>query len=273
MKNKCLLIAALAVAMAGAGCASVPGKGDPRDPLESYNRTMYKINDTVDRAILKPVAQGYDFVVPGLVKTGISNFFSNLGEVVIVVNDLLQGKGTQAVSDTGRFLMNSTIGLGGLLDIATPAGLAKHNEDFGQTLGTWGVGPGPYLILPLLGSSTVRDTAALPIDGQFKYPSYVSDVPARNSAYAVDAVATRANLLGASNILGEAALDPYTFLRDAYLRRRLLLVYDGNPPKTKEDLEDEDPEAPAKTAPDKSVPEKPADDSARSPPGGTKPPQ
>ena len=273
MKNKCLLIAALAVAMAGAGCASVPGKGDPRDPLESYNRTMYKINDTVDRAILKPVAQGYDFVVPGLVKTGISNFFSNLGEVVIVVNDLLQGKGTQAVSDTGRFLMNSTIGLGGLLDIATPAGLAKHNEDFGQTLGTWGVGPGPYLILPLLGSSTVRDTAALPIDGQFKYPAYVSDVPARNSAYAVDAVATRANLLGASNILGEAALDPYTFLRDAYLRRRLLLVYDGNPPKTKEDLEDEDPEAPAKTAPDKSVPEKPADDSARSPPGGTKPPQ
>ena len=185
----------------------------------------------------------------------------------------MQGKGTQAVSDTGRFLMNSTIGLGGLLDIATPAGLAKHNEDFGQTLGTWGVGPGPYLILPLLGSSTVRDTAALPIDAQFKYPRYVSDVPARNTAYAVDTVATRANLLGASNILSEAALDPYTFLRDAYLRRRLLLVYDGNPPKTKEDLEDEDPEAPAKSTPEKSAPEKPVDDNPKSPLSGVKPPQ
>jgi len=271
MKNKCLLIAALILALAGAGCASVPGKGDPRDPFEGYNRAMYKFNDTVDRAILKPVAQGYDFVVPGPVKTGISNFFSNLGDVVIVVNDLLQGKGEQAVSDTGRLLMNSTIGLGGLLDIATPAGLAKHNEDFGQTLGKWGVGPGPYLILPLLGSSTVRDTAALPVDAQLKYPHYVENVPARNTTYAVDTVQTRASLLSASNILGEAALDPYTFLRDAYLRRRLLLVYDGNPPKTKEDLEDEDPEAPARTAPEKSAPDKPVVDGSKSQSGDTKP--
>ena len=243
MNNKtCITVLSLALA----GCANVPGKGDPRDPLEGYNRAVYQFNDTLDRAVLKPVAQGYDKVVPGLIKTGIRNFFSNLGEVVIITNDFLQGKGEQGLSDTGRFLMNSTIGLVGLFDIATPAGLPKNNEDFGQTLGKWGVASGPFFMLPFLGPSTVRDAPARLVDSQLQYFAVVDNVPVRNSAYVVETIDNRAGLLGASNILGEAALDPYTFLRDAYLQRRQQLVYDGNPPKNKDEFDDaEDPEAPA----------------------------
>ncbi|MES2355125.1 MAG: VacJ family lipoprotein [Pseudomonadota bacterium] len=222
------------------GCASVPGKGDPRDPLEDYNRAVYKFNDTVDRAVLKPVAKGYDFVVPDLVKTGVGNVFSNLGELVVIFNDALQGKGEQAVADMGRFIINSTFGMVGLFDIATPAGLPKHNEDFGQTLGKWGVNSGPYFVLPLLGPSTIRDTSAKIVDRQLQYPAYVEHVPTRNSAYALDIVNTRSTLLGASNALNEAALDPYVFVRDAYLQRRQRLVYDGNPPKEKDDFYDEE---------------------------------
>ena len=253
MKNKILLFP-IAVLALMAGCASVPGKGDPRDPFEGYNRAVYKFNDGLDRAILKPVAQGYDFVVPGPVKTGIRNFFSNLGEPVIIVNDVLQGKGRQAGSDTTRFLVNTTIGLGGVLDMATRVGLPKNNEDFGQTLGKWGVNSGPYLVLPLLGPSTVRDALGRPVDAQLQYTTLVDHVPTRNTGYVIEVIDTRTSLLGASNILGEASLDPYTFVRDAYLRRRQLLVYDGNPPKSKDDLDDEDPEAPAKK-PDAPPPE------------------
>lgn len=246
MNNKiCITVLSLALA----GCATVTGKGDPRDPLEGFNRGVYKFNDTLDRAVLKPVARGYDTVLPQLVKTGVRNFFSNLGELVIIVNDALQGKGEQAASDTGRLLMNSTIGLAGILDIATPLGLAKHNEDFGQTLGKWGVASGPFLMLPFLGPSTARDAPARLADSQLQYFTFVGDVPVRNSAYVVETIDTRASLLGASNILGEAALDPYTFLRDAYLQRRQQLVYDGKPPKDKDEFDDEeDPEAPAKPA-------------------------
>ncbi|MBA2689650.1 MAG: VacJ family lipoprotein [Burkholderiales bacterium] len=256
MKNK---IPILFIVLALTGCASVPGKGDPRDPFEGYNRAVYKFNDAVDRAILKPVAQGYDTAVPGPVKTGIRNFFSNLGEVVIIANDLLQGKGEQGVSDLGRFLMNSTIGLIGLIDIATPAGLTKNNEDFGQTLGKWGVGPGPYFMLPFIGPSTVRDAFGRLADSQLQYFTWVEDVPARNSAYAVETIDTRAGLLKAGNILDEASLDPYNFLRDAYLQRRQRLVYDGNPPHSKDDLEEEDePTEPTKSK-DTGSDTKPAD--------------
>jgi phospholipid-binding lipoprotein MlaA len=243
--------------LALSGCASVPGKGDPRDPLEGYNRAVYKFNDTLDRAVLKPVAKGYDNVVPDLVKTGIHNFFSNLGELVVITNDVLQAKGEQALSDTGRFIINSTFGIVGLFDIATPVGLPKHNEDFGQSLGKWGVGPGPYFVLPFLGPSTVRDALAKPFDWQLQYPAYVEHVPTRNSAYALEVIDTRASLLGATNVLGEAALDPYIFVRDAYLQRRQGLVYDGSPPKTEEDLEDEEePEAPAKGSDEKPAEKK-----------------
>jgi phospholipid-binding lipoprotein MlaA len=235
------------------GCAT-PGKGDTRDPLEGYNRAVYKLNDAVDRAVLKPVAKGYDKATPDLVKTGVRNFFSNLGDVVVFTNDLLQGKGEQALSDFGRLFINSTFGLAGLFDIASSAGLHKNNEDFGQTLGKWGVGPGPYFVLPLLGPSTIRDAAAKPIDAQLNYSVWIDHVPTRNSLYVLEVIDTRASLLGASNVLGEAALDPYIFVRDAYLQRRQRLVFDGNPPMEEDDFdeEEEDSKTPAAESGEKS---------------------
>ncbi|HVK56211.1 MAG TPA: VacJ family lipoprotein [Burkholderiales bacterium] len=226
------------------GCAT-PGKRDPRDPLEGYNRAVYKLNDAVDRAVLKPVAKGYDKATPDLVKTGVRNFFGNLGDVVVFANDLLQGKGEQALSDFGRFFINSTFGLAGLFDIASSAGLHKNNEDFGQTLGKWGVGPGPYFVLPLLGPSTIRDAVAKPVDAQLNYSAWIDHVPTRNSLYALEVIDTRASLLGASNVLGEAALDPYIFVRDAYLQRRQRLVFDGNPPMEEDDFDEEEDDAKA----------------------------
>ena len=212
------------------GCATTSGKGDPRDPFEGYNRSVYKFNDSIDRAVLKPVAKGYDKAVPDLVKTGVRNFFGNLKEVLTLVNDLLQGKGEEALTTTGRFLLNTTFGMGGIFDIATPAGMTRNEEDFGQTLGRWGVSSGPYFIIPFLGSSTVRDALMRPLDSQFQYTTRMDDVAWRNSLYALEIIDTRASLLGASNVLGEAALDPYVFVRDAYLQRRQRMVYDGNPP-------------------------------------------
>ncbi len=240
-----VLLAGLACLLLASGCATVPGKGDPRDPLEGYNRAVYKFNDTLDRAVLKPVARGYDFALPAPVKTGIRNFFGNLGEVVVIVNDFLQGKGTQGLSDTGRFLVNSTAGIVGLIDVATPIGLEKHNEDFGQTLGKWGVGSGPFFMIPFLGPSTLRDAPARLVDSQLQYTTQLHDVGWRNSLYGLEVIDARASLLAAGNVLGEAALDPYTFLRDAYLQRRRMLVYDGNPPKSPDDLEEEEPEPPS----------------------------
>lgn len=223
-------------------CATVEGPGDPNDPFESYNRTMYQFNDSVDRYVLKPVAQGYDKVTPAPVQKGISNFFSNLDDVLVVVNDLLQLKLTQFASDTGRLIINSTLGLFGLIDWASDMGLEKHNEDFGQTLGYWGVPSGPYFVLPFLGPSTIRDSGGLYVDSEYFDPMYRElheefPPPEREDRGAVwgmtivKAVDTRAKLLKAESIMDEAALDPYVFLREAYLQRRKHLVYDGNPPK------------------------------------------
>ena len=222
------------------GCASVSGTKDPRDPFEGYNRAVYKFNDSVDRAVLKPVAKGYDKVVPVMVKTGIRNFFSNLREVLTLVNDVLQGKGEEALTTTGRFLMNTTIGMGGIFDIATPVGMNKGQEDFGQTLGRWGVKSGPYFVIPFIGPSTVRDALMRPVDSQFQYTSQLYDVELRNKLYALEVIDTRASLLGASNVLGEAALDPYIFVRDAYLQKRQRMVYDGNPPDEEDEFMDEE---------------------------------
>ena len=218
-----------------AGCATVEGQTDPEDPFESFNRAMYGFNETVDGTILKPAAQGYNALLPSPVNKGISNFFSNLDDVVVVFNDILQLKLEQAAEDSARVLFNSTIGLLGFIDVATGMDLPKHNEDFGQTLGYWGVGTGPYLVLPLLGPSDVRDGIGLVADA-YVNPQYdITPEDTQTGLTVVDVLDTRAGLLSASRVLEEAALDPYLFVRDAYLQRRENLVYDGNPPKPKFD--------------------------------------
>ena len=193
---------------------------NPRDPLEGFNRAMFSFNDTVDVAIVKPVAQAYRSATPSFVQTGVGNFFSNIGDVWNAVNNLLQGRVNDGATDVMRFAINSTIGIGGLLDIGSAAGMPKHNEDFGQTLGRWGVKSGPYLVLPVLGPSTVRDALATPVDMKgdlwnYKYPMHV-----RNIGTFVRLVDKRASVLDAGSLLEEAALDKYVFFRDAYLQRR-----------------------------------------------------
>lgn len=217
------------------GCAV---NGDRRDPLEPLNRGIYQFNESVDKAVIKPVAQGYKAVLPQPLRTGIGNFFSNLDDGLVVANDLLQLKLERAVTDLFRVITNTTIGLGGLLDIATPMGLEKHNEDFGQTLGYWGIGNGPYLVLPILGPSSFRDAVGRVADWQIDPVTNHPRVAERNSAVAVKFEDIRARLLDTDKVLDDAAIDPYVFVRDAYLQRRRNLIYDGNPPRQKFD-EDE----------------------------------
>ncbi|MBU6467920.1 MAG: VacJ family lipoprotein [Betaproteobacteria bacterium] len=221
------------------GCVSVPpGQEDAKDPLQSYNRTMYSINDSLDSYVIKPVAKGYKAVTPNVMRDGISNFFSNIGDITVFLNDLLQGKVSQGAQDAGRFAVNTTVGILGFIDVAKHIGLEKHNEDFGQTLAVWGWEDSPYLVLPLLGPSTIRDglgtLAAYPFS--FYANSHANSTHLTEIG-ALEVVNTRAGLLAASNVLQTAALDPYTFVRDAYLQRRRNLIYDGHPPRSKEDDE------------------------------------
>jgi phospholipid-binding lipoprotein MlaA len=209
------------------GCASV---GNPRDPLEPVNRGIYQFNDAVDTMLLKPAAEVYRGVLPQFARTGVSNFFSNINDVLIALNNLLQGKVSAAASDVGRVAVNTTVGLLGLIDVATQIGLEKHNEDFGQTLGRWGIGDGPYLVLPLLGPSNLRDAFGRIADYKTDPVTYVDPTRDRNLLMGLRLVNQRAELLGATSIFETAALDPYEFLRDAYLQRRRNLIYDGNPP-------------------------------------------
>lgn len=233
----------LACVVVLAGCATA---GDPRDPLEPLNRGIYKFNDAVDKAVVKPVAQGYKAVLPSPVRTGVTNFFSNIDDLLIAVNNVLQFKLDQAASDVARVMFNTTIGIGGIFDVATSFGLEKNNEDFGQTLGYWGVGDGPFLMLPILGPSNLRDTVGLAAYYQLDPVVNLDHVPTRNTLTAVRFVDRRARLLDAEKVLDEAALDPYTFLRDAYIQHRRSEVYDGNPPREKL-LDDDVPAAePAK---------------------------
>jgi phospholipid-binding lipoprotein MlaA len=211
------------------GCATGPN-ANPRDPLEPFNRGVYQLNDAVDRAVLKPVATAYQDVVPSLIRRGVNNFFANLQDAWSFVNNALQFKGESAADSAVRFGVNTFIGLGGVLDVATEMNIEKHTKDFGHTLGYWGVAPGPYLVLPLLGSSTLRDTVALPVDFQGDLVGSIEHVPTRNTLIALRLVDDRANLLKASAMLDEVALDKYTFVRDAYLQRRRSAIYDGNPP-------------------------------------------
>jgi phospholipid-binding lipoprotein MlaA len=215
-----------------AGCAT-KGEGDPRDPFEGWNRGVYKFNDKFDDYLARPVAETYEDWVPREVRNRVRNFFSNLADPFIGVNNLLQGKAAEAFDDWTRFILNTTVGLVGIHDVATDFGLEKHNEDFGQTFGRWGAGTGPYLVLPIFGSSNLRDGVGLAADMVTDPLGEARPIDLRNSAIATRAVQTRADLLGASRVLGEAALDRYVFQRDAYLQRRRSLVYDGRPPREK----------------------------------------
>jgi phospholipid-binding lipoprotein MlaA len=232
------LCAVLVLAGALAGCAT--SGGNPADPLEGVNRKVFAFNDATDRWVFTPVAKGYRFVLPGFVRTGISNFFSNLDDVWVSVNDVLQGKVQQGLEDATRVVFNSTFGIAGLFDFASPAGLPKHNEDFGQTLGVWGIESGPYVVIPFLGPSTFRDGFGLVFDYNADLVYWATEsVAVRNSLYATRAISNRAKLLDATNLLEQAALDRYAFARDAWLQRRRNLVYDGNPPRESDDSDDE----------------------------------
>lgn len=215
-----------AVALAGlalGGCAT----NNPRDPLEPFNRGVYAFNDTADRVVLKPVAKVYKNVLPSFVQTGVHNFFGNLTDAWSGFNDVLQGKPDHAADDIGRFVINSTFGVLGLFDVAGKDGIPKHNEDLGQTLGVWGVPSGPYLVLPLLGPSTIRDTAALPGDWYGDIWTHKDPTRWRNVGTAVKYVDARASLLDASDLVEGAALDQYEFIRDGYMQRRESQIHDG----------------------------------------------
>ncbi len=246
------------------GCASTHTK-NPADPLESFNRGVYQFNDAVDKAIAKPVAQGYNAVMPVPGKVMVSNFFSNLDDVIVTANDLLQFKFAQAASDGARFLFNTTFGVFGLLDVTSR--LEKHNEDFGQTLGYWGMGNGPYLVLPLLGPSTVRDGVGLYADSRPSKIRHVDHMRTRNQLYLTNAINRRAQLLDQEKVLDEAALDRYEFIRDAYLLRRESLVYDGNPPREK--YEEEENGFEYKQTPIPSVPSSQQNSTPATRPAGT----
>lgn len=248
----------LAIALLG-GCASTSGYHNPKDPFEPLNRSIYKFNDVLDKAIVKPVAKGYTAVVPAPGRNMINNFFSNLDDVLVTLNDVLQLKLVQALSDGGRVLINTTIGAGGLADAASKFGFEKHNEDFGQTLGYWGVGSGPYLVLPFLGPSSVRDGIGLYTDTITAPSSQISPVRQRNQYVLFDGVRKRANLLDSERLLDMAGIDRYAFMRDAYLSHRRNLVYDGDPPREKYDDDEEDDSPPANTPETKPSPAKATD--------------
>lgn len=219
------------------GCATVENQVES-DPYESFNRTMYDFNKGVDAVVLRPLAKGYDAVMPDPAKKGVSNFFANLDEIPTAANQLLQGKFIDALNDLSRFAINTILGVGGLVDVATPLGLEAHDEDFGQTLGAWGIDSGPYVVLPFLGPSSGRDVFRIPADNLVSIQDEIDHVPTRNTLYFLDLVDLRYRLLPLDAQL-EDSVDEYSFVRDAYLMRREYLVYDGNPPEP-EDLYDDD---------------------------------
>jgi phospholipid-binding lipoprotein MlaA len=246
MNLRPLLPFVLACACLLAGCATGP---NPRDPYEGFNRKVFAFNESVDKAVLKPVAKGYEKVLPQFARSSVTHFFDNLGMVVTTFNDAVQLKGQKVPVDIARFLTNLTFGIFGLIDVATELQIEKRNEDFGQSLGYWGVGSGPYIVLPFFGPSTVRDGPGLAVDF-FVSPYYYWEDESGVSwgLVAVNTVNTRANLLKAEKILDVTGVERYAFLRDAYLQRREVLIHDGNPPvsntgprpKTLLELEEED---------------------------------
>jgi phospholipid-binding lipoprotein MlaA len=246
-----------------AGCATIPpdaGK-NPRDPFERFNRNVYTFNDQFDRYLLKPVAKGYVAVVPHAFRLCIANAFSNVGEIRNAVNDILQAKPVGASTDTGRLAINTTLGMFGCFDVATKMGLERRNEDFGLTFARWGAGTGPYLVLPILGPSDVRDGIGLVPDAYTNPISYVHPVYDRYIYFVGSAIDTRAGLLDATDLIDRTALDRYQFTRDAYLQRRRSLEYEGNPPLAPE--EDEGDETGSRPGGTKAKPTQPAPEDRR----------
>jgi len=220
-----LLVAALIFL---GGCATVdPDFADPRDPWEGFNRAVYSFNDLLDRAMIKPLAEGYQAVMPEPLDKGVTNFFSNISDITSAINNLLQFKVGRAVSDLGRVAVNTTIGIGGLFDVASNMDLPHYGEDFGQTLGTWGVASGPYIVLPVLGPSTGRDTVGRVADWFTDPVNYIEDDTVRYSLKGLEVIDKRSDLLSASRVVDQAALDPYAFVRDSYLQKRRSEVHDG----------------------------------------------
>lgn len=221
------LIAALVLA---SGCATNATPLNPNDPWEPGNRQVYDFNDDLDRKVLAPAASGYSAVTPRFVRRGVTNFFNNVTYPKVIVNSFLQGKGRQGLADTGRFLINTTLGVVGLFDVATPLGLPANNEDFGQTFAVWGANSGPYLVLPGYGPSTVRDSMDIPLSIAVNPLTYTVAWTVSVPLAVLYAVNLRANLDQAARLREEAAHDPYVFTRSAYLQYRQSLIHDGAPP-------------------------------------------
>lgn len=228
---KSAIIILLAAVIGLGGCASTDPYADPRDPLEEYNRSAYSFNRLMDRMLFTPLAEGYNYIMPAPVNRGVTNFFNNLSEIRSAINNLLQLKIGRAFSDVGRLAVNSTLGVLGLMDVASNMNLPRYNEDFGQTLGVWGFGSGPYVMLPFFGPSSVRDGVGIVVDFFADPIFYLDKRSTRWSLWGLEIIDTRADLLNASRVIDQAALDPYSFIRDAYLQRREDLVYDGDPPQ------------------------------------------
>jgi len=217
----CLILIVFALT----GCAT--STKNPQDPMEDYNRKVFTFNDKVDQVALKPVATVYKKVVPDVMQEGVGNFFGNIGDVSTALNNFLQARPIDGASDLGRVLMNTTVGLAGVFDVATPTGLPKHDQDFGQTLGRWGIKSGPYVVLPFVGPTTMRDAIAMPVDLETDLWSYKYPVRWRNTGSAIRLIDRRAYILDTSSLLEDAALDRYEFVRDAYLQRRESRIYHG----------------------------------------------
>ena len=227
MVRRCLGMLAVLLVQ---GCATV-SHPDPRDPLESFNRTVFGFNEAVDKAVIKPVATGYRAVTPNWLRKGVGNFFNNLEDIWSAANNAMQGRGQEFGDSMGRVMVNSTFGLLGLIDVASDLNIERHTADFGQTLGRWGVSPGPYVVLPIMGPRTLRDVAALPVDLKGQPLYNIGDQDAHTWLPIVDVVDLRAKYLNAGDVLEGAALDSYSFRRDAYLQRQRSIQYDGNPPE------------------------------------------
>ena len=244
-KNKILPYCILFITfLLSSGCATIEGPPNPDDPFESYNRSMFAFNETVDKYAFKPVAKGYNFVMPSFANKGVSNFFSNIDDIVVFFNQLLQFKFAEATATSARFVFNSTFGLLGLIDVAKDMDLPKYNEDFGQTLAVWGVASGPYIVLPIIGPQTLRGTAGLGVDWTYFDPILKQQTLNQSiTTLTIKYIDVRAGLLKASNILDDTVPDKYSFIRDAWMLRREYLIYDGNPPEEFNDdelFEDDD---------------------------------
>ena len=235
-RNVDAVVLALLLACVGSSQAQ-----SANDPIEGWNRAMFSFNEGLDAAVLKPVARGYQAAVPELVRRGVGNVFGNFGDGWSAINQLLQGKPVASAQMTMRVATNTLFGIGGVFDVASDLGIERQQEDFGQTLGHWGLPAGPYLVWPLLGPSSLRDSAGLPLDLSWSPSALTKDDPTRFGLTALRLIDTRAGLLNATRLVDEIALDKYVFIRDGYLARRRNLVYDGDPPELPEPTVDPTP--------------------------------